>query len=109
MHTFKKLLGLSVLLVTLSSCSTTVPLTATENPIGNKIGTSKTTCLFPVAPPQTTASINMLLTSSGICFNKNYSIYEAANEGGISEVATVDLKTTNYVFWTEYELVVTGK
>lgn len=100
-------LGALEIALAFSSCSVTNPLTATNNPIGDKVGTSKNSCLFGA---NTYGAGPGLATSYGICFNtKDYGIYEAAKAGGISKVATVDLKTTNYLFFTKFELIVTGK
>ncbi|MBT3423073.1 hypothetical protein HON01_04250 [Candidatus Woesearchaeota archaeon] len=91
------------------SCSVTTPLTATDNPIGSKRGTVSNTCLFG-GSVALQAPGNMKLTSSGLCFNtEKYSIYDAADEGGISRVATVDLKIKNFYLWQEYTLIVTGE
>lgn len=100
------LLGAAVIGLGLSSCTITNPLTATNNPIGNKVGTSKNTCLFGYnyfgAGPG-------LPTSYGICFNNgDYGIQEAAASAGIDKVATVDLKIQNLFFVTKFELIVTG-
>ena len=101
----------------LTSCSTTEPLTATNNEMGEKEGRSTNTCLFGVATAnadqmqsasRSGKGFNMI--SAGTCFNnKNHGVIDAARNGGISEVATVDLKKTNYVFFSKYELIVTGK
>lgn len=77
----------------LTSCSVTVPVTASAAPIGGKVGTSETTVLF------------------GSWFlNKDYGVAEAAKNGKIKGgVATVDLKVTNFVFFTKRQLIVTGE
>jgi hypothetical protein len=64
----------------LTSCSVTEPLTATGNPIGNKIGTAKATQVL------------------GLCFGGNASILTAAKNGGISKISTVDVKRRNILF-----------
>ena len=92
-----------------TSCSITHPLTATNNPIGDKRGTASNTCLFGgmLSLP---ANGNMKLTSMGLCFNTpRYSIFDAAEDGDISKVATVDLKVKDFILWQEYTLIVTGE
>ncbi len=75
-----------------ASCSVTTPLAVSHAPIGNKVGTSSTVVFL------------------GIHFNKNWSVAEAAHNGGIKGgVATVDHKLTNYVFFVKRELIVTGE
>lgn len=61
----------------LSSCSMIVPLAATGNPIGKKIGTAKATMVF------------------GLCFGGDASIMTAAKNGGITKISTVDVKKKN--------------
>lgn len=116
---------LSVMLVSglLMSCSTTTPLTATSNEVGDKKGTSSTTCLFSALTgvysqaraasyyqPRTLNATAGTATSRGVCFGlKDYGIHEAATNANINKVATVDLKQTNYLLWRQFELVVTGK
>ena len=80
------------------SCTTTLPLTATNNEIGSKEGTSTSTCLFSVGG-----------ISSGIVLNKNYGVQEAAKNGNLTTIATVDLKVQRFFFFTKNTLIVTGK
>ena len=61
----------------LTSCSVVVPLSATSNPVGKKIGTAKATSVF------------------GICFGGDASIMTAAKNGGITNLSTVDVKKKN--------------
>jgi hypothetical protein len=76
----------------LSSCTATVPVTASAAPIGNKVGTSKTLVI-------------------GVWqLNKNYSVAEAAHNGKIKGgVASVDVKVTNFLLFQKRELIVTGE
>lgn len=75
----------------LSSCSVTMPLSVSAAPIGAKKGSSAT------------------VVFCGIQFNKAFGISEAAKNGKITAgVATVDLKTTNYILWVKKEIQVTG-
>ena len=108
MKKIQNLIAIMLFAILAVSCSITTPITATNNPIGKKVGTATNTCLFSgfVMPQQG----NLILTSSGLCLNTgDYSIYDAAEDGNISKVATVDLKTTNFVLWKKYTLIVTGE
>ena len=82
------------------SCTTVLPVTATNNAIGDKVGRSSTTILFGFASGQN--------LGTGIVLNKNYGVIEAAKKGGLSEVATVDIKVTNYILFEKAEIIVTG-
>ena len=77
----------------ISSCSITLPVAATSNPVGTKVGTAKATGLL------------------GILFiGSDASIKSAAKNGGISTISTVDIKQGNILglIWT-YETIVTGE
>lgn len=77
----------------LTSCSVTVPVTASAASMGAKVGTSETVVLFGT-----------------LYLNKNYGVAEAAHNGKIKGgVATVDLKTTNYLLFAKKQLIVTGE
>jgi hypothetical protein len=93
------LVGLSALV--LSACSTVFPVTATNNPIGSKEGTSKTSILFGGA-----SGTNL---GGGLVFNKNYGVIEAAENGNVEKVATVDIKVTNFLIFRKAEIIVTGE
>lgn len=78
----------------LSSCSVTLPVTATSNPVGNKVGSAKSTQIF------------------GYFFDGgDLSIKTAAKKGGISKISTVDFKSSMVflVFVRSYETIVTGE
>lgn len=96
-----KLLLVLALGITVSSCSTIVPVTATNNPIGSKVGKSQTSILFGTA--------NRANLGAGLVFNKDYGVVDAARKADINKVATVDLKVTNYYIFTKAELIVTGE
>lgn len=87
-----------------ASCSTTLPYEVTNNPIGTKVGKSSTATIFGWEGGWFNRP-----SSTGWRFNKNYSIYDAAKKGGITRVATVDLKTTSFILYRKYELIVTGE
>jgi hypothetical protein len=89
------ILGLGLVV---TSCSTVMPITATNNEIGDKVGKSTSTCLFSYGG-----------ISSGIVLNEDYGIQEAAKNGGLTTIATVDLKVQNYILFTKHTLIVTGK
>ena len=76
-----------------TACTVTRPLTATSNPIGNKVGTASSQ-----------AFLGWLL------YGGDSSIQAAAKQGNITRVATVDVKTTNafYVF-IKRTTIVTGE
>lgn len=91
----KKLFGLVALTATLllASCTSVMPLAATSNTLGSKVGEASTTMIFGVIPMSTEADIG---------------IQKAAQNGGISKISTVDQKVKNYVLWSEVTTVVTG-
>ena len=88
-------LGLGLVL---ASCSVTTPLAVTNNRVGGKEGKSETVCVFGWGG-----------ISSGIVLNKNYSVSDAAKNGGITTIGSVDLKVTNYLFITKNTIIVTGE
>ncbi len=76
----------------LTSCSITMPVNASGAPIGNKVGTARA---------------NVIL---GFAFNADASIKKAAKNGGITKVATVDIKHFNALgVFMYYETIVTGE
>lgn len=79
-------------LLFLSSCSIIVPVTATSNPVGTKVGTSKATVYLGF-----------------LALGQDASIQTAAKNGGIKTISTVDMKQGNVlnIIWT-YETIVTG-
>jgi hypothetical protein len=88
------LIGLAVAFaLTFASCSATHPYWVTTNPIGTKVGKSSGTCYIRI-----------------LCFDADYSIQTAAKNGGITKIATVDIRTTNVlgIIWT-FETIVTGE
>jgi hypothetical protein len=97
-----KYLSIAVIAILLASCTLTRPYTATNNPIGSKVGVSKTTCIFGGAYGNN-------LSAGLFCTNKNFGVIEAAKNGGINKVATVDIKTKNLLFIQKVEVIVTGE
>ncbi|TAG05085.1 MAG: hypothetical protein EAZ44_03965 [Cytophagia bacterium] len=79
----------------LSSCAVTLPVAATSNPIGSKVGSAKTTRIL------------------GIFFfdGGDAGIQKAAKNGGITKVSTVDFRTS-LVFLSlvvSHETIITGE
>lgn len=101
MKKLKYILSICVIGAFLTSCSVTLPYTATNNPIGAKKGTSETTILFGAA-----SNANL---GYGLVLNKNYGVIEAAKNGEIDKIATVDIKVTNFYLFQKAEIIVTGE
>jgi hypothetical protein len=97
-----KYLSIAIAATLLASCTLTRPYTATNNPIGSKVGVSKTTCVFG-------GSYGRNLSAGLFVTNKNFGVIEAAKNGGIEKVATVDIKTQNLFFIQKVEVIVTGE
>jgi hypothetical protein len=107
MKVLKKISILGAAAFLLTACSVTRPLAVTDNSIGTKTGSSKTTCLFSIAPAATAGA--GFIIASGICLNKNYGMIEAAKDAEITTVGAVDLKETDYYLFKTYELIVAGE
>ena len=79
--------------VFLSSCALTLPVNATSNPVGQKVGTAKATGYLGV-----------------LFFDQDASIQTAAKNGGITRISTVDIKQTNILgLVVTFETIVTGQ
>ena len=77
----------------MSSCSLTLPVSATSNPVGTKVGTAKATGYLGV-----------------LFFNADASIQRAAKNGGITRISTVDIKSGTILgLIVTYETIVTGE
>ncbi|TVR86683.1 MAG: hypothetical protein EA411_09800 [Saprospirales bacterium] len=76
-----------------TACSITLPVTATSNEVGTKVGTASATGFLGV-----------------FYFDADASIQSAARDGNIRQISTVDIKHTNVlgVIHT-YETIVTGE
>lgn len=93
MRKFKTMLALLAIVGLMSSCALTLPVNATGNPVGSKVGTSKATGYLGV-----------------LFFNADASIQTAAKNGGITKISTVDIKKTNVLgLVVTYETIVTGE
>lgn len=91
--TIKKITALMAVVAMLSSCALTLPVNATSNPVGQKVGTAKATGYLGV-----------------LFFNQDASIQKAAKNGGITKIATVDIKQTSILnLVITYETIVTGE
>ena len=88
----KMVVALIAMTLVMSSCALTLPVNATSNPVGEKVGTAKATGFFGY-----------------IFFGADASIRTAAKNGGITEISTVDVKESNILgLITSYETIVTG-
>jgi hypothetical protein len=76
-----------------ASCSLTLPVNATSNPVGGKVGTATATGFFSV-----------------LFFDADASIQSAAKNGGITKISTVDVKHSSILgIFVTYETIVTGE
>ena len=88
----KKIFLIFAVALLLSSCAITLPVNATSNEVGSKVGMSKATGYLNV-----------------LWFDQDASIQKAAKQGGITKISTVDLKQTNMLGVIQtYECIVTG-
>ena len=77
----------------LSGCALTLPVAATSNTVGSKVGTAKATGFLQV-----------------LFFGQDASIQTAAKNGGITKISTVDIKSTSLLgLIVTYETIVTGE
>ena len=83
----------AIVFVSLASCTSNQPISATSNPLGSKVGISSGYMLF-------------FLPNFG-----EATIYNAAKNGGITKISTVDFRVTNYVVipFAQVECIVTGE
>ncbi len=90
----KKLMlaGAMVCALALSACTSFTPVAASSGTVGAKTGESTATFLFGYLP-----------------LKGDNSILAAANNGGIKNVATVDVKTVSYLgLYAKKTTIVTG-
>ena len=89
----KNLILLCLFSFLITSCSLTLPVNATSNEVGSKVGMSEAKGFLNV-----------------LWFDQDASIQSAAKNGGISKISTVDLKTTDLLGIIQtYECIVTGE
>jgi hypothetical protein len=79
--------------ILLSACSFNLPVSATSNPLGTKTGTFVQTGILGFPPPMSNAA----------------AIYEAAKNGGITKISTVNFNQKWMIFTMKYETIVTGE
>jgi hypothetical protein len=90
---FKTFLALVAVGTLMSNCALTLPVNATSNPVGSKVGTAKATGYLGI-----------------LFFDQDASIATAAKNGGISKISTVDIKHTSLLnLIVTYETIVTGE
>jgi hypothetical protein len=93
MRKVKTFFALLAVVAMMSSCSLTLPVTATSNPVGTRVGTAKATGFLGI-----------------LFFNADASIRTAAKNGGITKISTVDIKQGNVLnLIVTYETIVTGE
>ncbi len=89
----KKVAALAAVVLMMSSCAITLPVNATSNEVGTKVGTAKAEGFLSV-----------------LFFDQDASIQAAAKNGGIRKISTVDIKHTSILgLYVTYETIVTGK
>ena len=93
MRKVKSILAFLAVAVMMSSCALTLPVNATSNAVGNKVGTANATGYLGI-----------------LFFNADASIRTAAKNGGITKISTVDIKQTSLLnLIVTYETIVTGE
>jgi len=93
MKSFSKVLAAGVAAVMFASCSLTLPVAATSNPVGSKVGKASGNCFL-----------------SFLCFGVDASVATAAKNGGISKISTVDYTNKNILnLIITHETTVTGE
>lgn len=89
----KVFLTLVAVTAIISSCSITLPVAATSNPVGSKVGTATATGYLGI-----------------LFFGADASIQAAAKKAGITKISTVDIKHTSLLnIIVTYETIVTGE
>jgi uncharacterized protein YdbL (DUF1318 family) len=93
MKKVKMTFALIAVVAMMSSCALTLPVNATSNPVGNKVGEATATGYLGF-----------------LFFNADASIRAAAKKGGITKISTVDIKQTNLLnLIVTYTTIVTGE
>jgi len=93
MTSMKKVFAACGAALMLASCSITLPVSATSNAVGSKVGKSKGSCYL-----------------GALCFGVDASIQSAAKNGGISKISTVDYTQKNLLnLIITHETTVTGE
>ena len=106
----KKYVFLTGIMLFLTSCISTMPLTTTSNSINqsDKVGVSKSVWLLGMIP--LSGDDGEDIGGSGIAKGVDQSIFTAAKKGGIDKISTVEERTTKKLFGliVEYETIVHG-
>jgi uncharacterized protein YdbL (DUF1318 family) len=90
---FRTLAAIIAVAGMMSSCSVTLPVNATSNPIGSKVGRATATGYLGI-----------------LFFDADASIRTAAKNGGITKISTVDVKHGSILnLIVTYETIVTGE
>lgn len=77
----------------MSGCALTLPVTATNNPVGPKVGMATATGYLGI-----------------LFFGQDASVRAAAKNGGITKISTIDLKHTSVLgLVVTYQTIVTGE
>ncbi|PCJ65618.1 MAG: hypothetical protein COA58_09440 [Bacteroidetes bacterium] len=84
-----------------SSCTLVRPYAVTNNEIGDAVGVSRTTVILG-------GSAGDQLQQGLFSTNKNFGVIEAAKNGNIDKVATVDVEASNYWLISTVKVIVTG-
>jgi len=89
----KSIFAIFAVVAMMSSCSVTLPVNATSNPVGSKVGSATATGYLGI-----------------LFFDADASIRTAAKNGGITKISTVDIKYGNILnLIVTYETIVTGE
>lgn len=96
-----KVLIFAGVMLSLASCTAIRPYAVTNNAIGDGVGVSKTTLIFGTS---TGTQLEQAIFST----NKNFGVIEAARNGNLTSVATVDVETTTFWILTRVRVIVTG-
>lgn len=90
---FKTISAMVAVVAMMSSCALTLPVNATSNAIGSKVGKAKATGYLGF-----------------LWIGQDASIQKAAKAGGITKISTVDIKMTNLLgLIATYTTIVTGE
>lgn len=93
MRKVKTIFALLAVVAMMSSCALTLPVNATSNPVGTRVGTATATGYLGF-----------------LFFDADASIRTAAKNGGITKISTVDIKQTSLLnLIVTYETIVTGE
>lgn len=93
MKKLKYILAVGVTALLMASCSLSKPVLVTDNPAGEEKGIAEYSVILGIFRPM----------------KADISIKKAAENGGITKVATVDVRVESSFFKTTYKTVVTGQ